>query len=217
VYSGGIFDFKHGFAYVVFLTNVSQTVAIYCLIYIYLALKEELARYNPLGKFLCIKAVVFFSFWQTCFFEALVAFDVVQPALDYTAAQICAALSDFCLIFEMLVYTALHMYVFGFDQYRLIQAQGLWKTPWLRSSAEEDQESAGSIYRGGAYSKRNMVVNALRQDDVAQDVWRHTPGIRKLGHDEAVQEENPSAATPPEPSSASPEDMEAPLMTGTAR
>merc|ERR1712216_1008081 len=102
--------FKRGFAYLVFLTNISQTVAIYCLVYIYLALKHELLRHNPLGKFLCIKAVVFFSFWQTCFFEALVAFDVVQPAYGYTSAQICAALSDFCLILEMLIYTVLHMY-----------------------------------------------------------------------------------------------------------
>ncbi len=59
-----------------------------------------------------------------------------------------------------------------------LQAQGLWKTPWLRNSQEDDDSnSAGSIYRGMAYSKREMLANALKQGDVAQDVWKHTPGV----------------------------------------
>ena len=63
IYEGGIFNFKRGYAYVIFVTNISQTVAIYALVYMYLGLKHDpnLRDHSPLGKFMCIKAVVFFD------------------------------------------------------------------------------------------------------------------------------------------------------------
>ena len=62
-YEGGVLDYKHAYAYVVFILTLSQTVALYCLVYIYLILHKKLAKHKPLGKFISIKAVVFFSFW----------------------------------------------------------------------------------------------------------------------------------------------------------
>jgi len=70
------------------------------------------------------------------------------------------------------------MYVFGYEEYRLKQAQGLWDTPWLRGSQESEGCSVGSIYKGAGYSKRDMLTSALRQDDVATDVYHNLPGVR---------------------------------------
>ena len=50
--------------YVFFFSNVSQMWALYCLVMFYVALKEELAPFNPVLKFVIVKAVVFFCFWQ---------------------------------------------------------------------------------------------------------------------------------------------------------
>ena len=38
--------------------------AIYCLITFYYATREELSPFNPVLKFVIVKAVVFFCFWQ---------------------------------------------------------------------------------------------------------------------------------------------------------
>jgi surface polysaccharide O-acyltransferase-like enzyme len=52
---------------------VSVTVAMFCLIQFYLQLKVDLAEHKPFLKVLCIKLVIFFSFWQTVCIEILPA------------------------------------------------------------------------------------------------------------------------------------------------
>ena len=52
-------------------------LAMYCLVLFYKATKEELAPIKPVPKFLCVKAVVFLSFWQSTVIAALAKLDVI--------------------------------------------------------------------------------------------------------------------------------------------
>lgn len=62
VYGEDEYRVDAAFPYIVFINNVSQFIAMYCLVLFYKANKAELGPMQPLGKFLCIKSVVFFSF-----------------------------------------------------------------------------------------------------------------------------------------------------------
>lgn len=49
---------------VTIILNVSVSLAMYSLVLFYHLFHAELAPHKPLAKILCIKGVVFFSFWQ---------------------------------------------------------------------------------------------------------------------------------------------------------
>jgi hypothetical protein len=52
---------------VTIILNVSVYLAMYSLVLFYHLFYAELASHKPLAKILCIKGVVFFSFWQVKF------------------------------------------------------------------------------------------------------------------------------------------------------
>ena len=47
------------------INATAVTIAMYCLIEFYRNLKDHLASHRPFLKLLCIKLVIFLSFWQT--------------------------------------------------------------------------------------------------------------------------------------------------------
>jgi len=51
--------------WVLVFESTSVTIAMYGLIQFYIQLKDDIAHYKPFLKILCIKLVIFFSFWQT--------------------------------------------------------------------------------------------------------------------------------------------------------
>lgn len=57
LYGEGQFRFDRGFVYMCTINNLSQLWALYCMILFYLATREELAPWRPVGKFLCVKMV----------------------------------------------------------------------------------------------------------------------------------------------------------------
>lgn len=74
VYGEGEFEKDKAFPYIIAVNNCSQFLAMYCLVLFYRANRDELQPMKPIGKFLCIKAVVFFSFLWVSFYMLFILF-----------------------------------------------------------------------------------------------------------------------------------------------
>jgi hypothetical protein len=54
-----------GYLWILLINNVSVTISMYFLVLFYHVTAEELEEFNPLPKFLCIKAVILLAWWQS--------------------------------------------------------------------------------------------------------------------------------------------------------
>ena len=83
VYKNGVFAVDAGYTYVAFFQNASITYAFYYLVLFYMALHHFLKPYNPTIKFICIKSVLFLSFWQGVVLAAAAHFSIIQQFWIY--------------------------------------------------------------------------------------------------------------------------------------
>ena len=91
------------YMYVTVAINLSQVAALYCLVLFYHALDEELKPIRPLPKFLCVKLVVFFSFWQEMLIAALVHWHVIRHEdswTTYTVEDVANGIQAFLMCVE---------------------------------------------------------------------------------------------------------------------
>ena len=108
------------YMYVTVAVNVSQITALYCLVLFYHAMDEELKPIRPLPKFLCVKLVVFVSFWQDMLIAALVHFHVIHAKdswTTYTVEDVANGIQAFLMCCEMLLAAIAHGYAFPVADY----------------------------------------------------------------------------------------------------
>ncbi|XP_034300848.2 transmembrane protein 184C isoform X2 [Magallana gigas] len=120
-YHEGDFDFKSAWSYLTIINNISQIWAMYCLVLFYKAMKEELAPIKPIPKFLCVKFVVFFSFWQSVLIAILVKLNWIPQggAWDFydSIQQVATGLQDFLICIEMFLAAIAHYFSFSHKPY----------------------------------------------------------------------------------------------------
>lgn len=115
VYSEGELSPNKAYPYLAMATNLSQMWALYCLVMFYHAFKDELHPIRPLSKFICIKAVVFLTFWQGLSLNVLVAVGAIkvnEQFTTYTATDVAEGLQDFLICIEMFLAALAHAYAF---------------------------------------------------------------------------------------------------------
>ncbi|KAL4229930.1 hypothetical protein ACF0H5_010321 [Mactra antiquata] len=114
-YHEGDFDFQSAWSYLVIINNISQVWAMYCLILFYRATRDLLAPIKPVPKFLCVKFVVFFSFWQAVVIAVFAKFNLIPETefYDYNVEDIAKALQDFCICIEMFLAAVMHYFAFS--------------------------------------------------------------------------------------------------------
>ena len=147
-YHEGSFSPKYGYFYICLLTNFSQCWALYCLVFFYYATKNELGPIRPVGKFLSVKALVFFTWWQSVGISILFQMGMIphysfaegdgdgdgdgeDSNLDWTAEDVAKGLQDYLICIEMFGAAILHTFVFPHTDY--LQPIGIAGTPAQRA------------------------------------------------------------------------------------
>ncbi|XP_018412611.1 PREDICTED: transmembrane protein 184A [Nanorana parkeri] len=122
-YHDGDFNVQSGYLYVAIIYNISVSLALYALFLFYFATKELLHPFEPVLKFLTIKAVVFLSFWQGMLLAILErggAIPEVQIIKGNTvgAGTVAAGYQNFIICIEMLFAAIALRYAFTCQVYR---------------------------------------------------------------------------------------------------
>ncbi|XP_052896088.1 transmembrane protein 184C [Anopheles moucheti] len=177
VYGEGQFQASVAFPYLVFINNCSQSIAMYCLALFYRATRNELRAMKPLPKFFCIKAVIFFSFFQSVIIYFLVYYGIIKDIFDSNTSEfesqleLSTKLQNFLICIEMFLAALAHHYSFSHHPYVLNIPVGLIARGSINGS------SAGGAGGGGVNGTSQPwyygFLTMLDLSDVRQDVSEH--------------------------------------------
>ena len=120
VYGEGRFEWNVAYPYLAFILNCSVMYALYCLVKLFHGIHEELRHpidWHPLGKFLCVKGVVFFTWWQGVIIFYLKAHGIIDDIGAWSGEQVANGLIDYCICIEMVFFSIAHAYTFTYQEY----------------------------------------------------------------------------------------------------
>ncbi|KAF9456225.1 organic solute transporter Ostalpha-domain-containing protein [Collybia nuda] len=117
-FNEGDFRANSGYLYVSIVYNTSICLSLYCLAMFWLFVNEDLKPFRPVPKFLCVKGILFFSFWQAIGISILVAAGVITKLGPYTDPEhISVGLTDTLICIEMPLFAFAHMFAFSHTDY----------------------------------------------------------------------------------------------------
>ncbi|KAF7144616.1 hypothetical protein RHSIM_Rhsim04G0018300 [Rhododendron simsii] len=101
------------------ILNISVSLALYSLVLFYHVFAKELEPHKPLAKFLCIKGIVFFCFWQGILLDILAKLGVIKSHHFWLQVdQIEESLRNTLVCVEMVFFSAAMQYAYSVEPYR---------------------------------------------------------------------------------------------------
>lgn len=122
-------DYRAPQFYITIVQNLSIFVAFTGLLKFYHAVDKDLQWCRPFAKFLCIKGVVFMTFWQGLAISLLAqTTDMGGANADGGSEEWAKSAQNFLICLEMLLFSIAHFYCFPTDEweegYRVKHSQG---------------------------------------------------------------------------------------------
>ncbi|CAO3572618.1 unnamed protein product [Mortierella alpina] len=108
---------KFGHVWIMLVNFTSVSLATYFLIMFYLTIRADLKDYSPFYKFMAVKLVVFFSFWQSVVIEGLVWFGLIKATTYWSTNDISVGINALLIDFEMVFFAIMHVKAFGYEPY----------------------------------------------------------------------------------------------------
>jgi hypothetical protein len=122
-------DYRAPQPYITIIQNLSIFIAFTGLLKFYHAVDKDLAWCRPFAKFLCIKGVVFMTFWQGLAISVLAqTTDMGGGGNKSDSEEWAKSAQNFLICLEMLLFSIAHFYCFPTDEweegYRVKHSQG---------------------------------------------------------------------------------------------
>lgn len=108
-----------GYLWTGIVFNLSITISLYALAMFWVCMRIDLRPFRPMPKFLCIKGIIFASYWQGFFLSILVFLGAIPNGVDdeNSSTNLAVAIQDALICFEMPLFAILHWYAFSWHDY----------------------------------------------------------------------------------------------------
>lgn len=116
-YQEGYIGLSSGYLWTGIVYNLSVTISLYSLAMFWVCLHDDLAPFRPVPKFLCVKLIIFASYWQGFFLSILQWLGALSSVAEYTPDNLAAAIQDSLICFEMPFFAMAHWYAFSWHDY----------------------------------------------------------------------------------------------------
>ncbi|KAK1759329.1 organic solute transporter Ostalpha-domain-containing protein [Echria macrotheca] len=158
-YQEGYIGLNSGYLWSGLVYNISMTVSLYCLGLFWVCMNDDLKPFRPVPKFLCIKLIIFASYWQGFFLSVLVWLGAIPDQVQgYTPDNLAAAIQDFLICCEMPGFAIAHWYAFSWHDFADNRISAARMPVWyavrdafgVRDLIEDSKET----FRGDKYGYR---------------------------------------------------------------
>ncbi|KAJ4483599.1 organic solute transporter Ostalpha-domain-containing protein [Lentinula aciculospora] len=192
-----------GHSYITVIVSISVTVAMYCLIQLYVPVSKILAPQKPLLKLFSVKAIVFLTFWQATFLSLLSMVGVIKDTTYMTADDINIGIGALLETFEMMLFGFLHIKAFTYKPYLPNNQSQLKDLPAYRMSrlralghAMDFRETFRELWIGIIYLWEKMRGRDPRPDINARRVAHYENAFEPTRPPGTVRKEQNEKADP---------------------
>lgn len=117
-YQEGYIGASSGYMWSGIVYNISVTLSLYSLGLFWVCMHQDLQPFRPVPKFLCIKLIIFASYWQGFFLSILVWLGAIPDDVKgYTPDNLAAAIQDALICVEMPIFAVAHWYAFSWKDF----------------------------------------------------------------------------------------------------
>lgn len=117
-YQEGYIGLKSGYFWSGIVYNLSVTISLYSLGLFWVCMHKDLIPYRPVPKFLCVKLIIFASYWQGFLLSIMVWLGAIPDTVEgYTPDNLAAAIQDALICIEMPGFAVAHWYAFKWQDY----------------------------------------------------------------------------------------------------
>ena len=118
IYHEGQLGLTSGYLWAGIIYNISVCLSLYSLAMFWVCMSADLKPFRPVPKFLCIKLIIFASYWQGFFLSILQFLGAIPNDVpDYSSDNLAAAIQDALICCEMPLFALGHWYAFSWHDY----------------------------------------------------------------------------------------------------